>query len=48
MLNTDPSVAWCMAREMKCPECGFVKSYDNIATASDRCPRCDEPWEPNY
>ncbi len=27
-----------MAREMMCSSCGNVQSYDNIATAPDRCP----------
>ena len=36
-----------MARNMSC-DCGCVKSYDNIAEAPEYCPRCGEPWSPQY
>jgi predicted Zn-ribbon and HTH transcriptional regulator len=37
-----------MPRKMSCDSCGHVEGYDNIATAPSYCPRCGEPWGPQY
>jgi len=37
-----------MPRTMSCDSCGYTESYDNVAAAPGHCPRCGDPWGPQY